>query len=480
MADTSPHTFFLHLPAGDRLYVCIVDEKRRAFDFTDNTFKVGSKLVHVRDACLPATGRREPRADHGYSYSVDIDLFRLLKGADPETIPADGAEVAVHWLRQIGDEPDVSADTRLGNTCALKNVGGRFEPASESDADLLDESRVFAQREKREAAYLDFRRRELDTRVALCDRLATAVRAGNVGGVLRVLADDICYWAGNLKDHLLHHLTHSAKDPLLVGMRMVPAPFEVHEDWAVRGWIGCHESYDLLEFHKSADFARSFAARLDRLHEARVEFSRNVIDYSAQTRGEDFEGLVALDEARKNLKHMALCLAEYLDVIAAQFEAASEAKVASAVQARFENREGGPPNSEGFNRGLQGQGDTDAPEKQGDPASADSTTPAPKRSTERGEGRAKLIPALTKHHQYADGGCLNLEPIGNNELAKAAGVSPSTASAFFNDKFKGHTKYKALCRDLGRLVAALKLLNDEFAPHHLYGRRPAGEDNRDG
>src|SRR5262249_18814112 len=39
----------------------------------------------------------------------------------------------------------------------------------------------------------------------------------------------------------------------------------------------------------------------------------------------------------------------------------------------------------------------------------------PKRSTERGEGRAKLIAALTKHHQYADGGCLNLEPIGNNE-----------------------------------------------------------------
>jgi hypothetical protein len=93
----------------------------------------------------------------------------------------------------------------------------------------------------------------------------------------------------------------------------------------------------------------------------------------------------------------------------------------------------------------------------------------PKRSTERGEGRAKLIAALTKHHRYADGGCLNLEPIGNNNLAKAAGVSASTASAFFNDKFQGHTKYKALCRDAGKLTAALKLLNDEFAPYHLLG-----------
>ena len=122
-----------------------------------------------------------------------------------------------------------------------------------------------------------------------------------------------------------------------------------------------------------------------------------------------------------------------------------------------------------FNQGLRGQGDGDEPEKPSDPAPAVGPEPAPKRSTERGEGRAKLIAALTKHHQYADGGCLNLEPIGNNQLAKAAGVSPSTASTFFNDKFQGHTKYKAHCRDAGKLVAALKLLNDEFAPYHLLG-----------
>lgn len=122
-----------------------------------------------------------------------------------------------------------------------------------------------------------------------------------------------------------------------------------------------------------------------------------------------------------------------------------------------------------FNRGLRGQGDADESEKQEAPAPAVALDPAPKRSTERGEGRTKLIAALTKHHQYADGGCLNLEPIGNNELAKAAGVSASTASAFFNDKFQGHTKYKALCRDAGKLTAALKLLNDEFAPYHLLG-----------
>ena len=103
------------------------------------------------------------------------------------------------------------------------------------------------------------------------------------------------------------------------------------------------------------------------------------------------------------------------------------------------------------------------------PAPERTTKSQPKKSTKRGEGRAKLIAALTKHHRYADGGCLNQEPIGNNELAKAADVSASTASVFFRDEFQGHTKYKALCRDVGNLAAALKLLNDEFAPYHLLG-----------
>jgi hypothetical protein len=115
------------------------------------------------------------------------------------------------------------------------------------------------------------------------------------------------------------------------------------------------------------------------------------------------------------------------------------------------------------------------PQPEAAPAANPQPAPAPKRSTTRGEGRDKLIAALTKYHQYADGGCLTTEPVGNNELAKLAGVSPSTASAFFNNEFQGHTKYKALCRDAGRLAAALKLLNNEFAPHNLYGRRPAHE-----
>jgi len=115
--------------------------------------------------------------------------------------------------------------------------------------------------------------------------------------------------------------------------------------------------------------------------------------------------------------------------------------------------------------------------------SKETQPPAPtikhKRSTEQGEARVKLIGALTKHHRYSDNSCLNLEPIGNNELARAAGVSPSTASAFFTKRFKGHKKYQSLCSDTALLLTALKLLNDGFSPHDLYGRRPANEDDRD-
>jgi len=108
-----------------------------------------------------------------------------------------------------------------------------------------------------------------------------------------------------------------------------------------------------------------------------------------------------------------------------------------------------------------------------------SKTKKQKRSTSSGEGQTKLIAALTKHHHYAEGGSLNLEPIGNNALAEAAGVSTSTASDFFKKKFKGYSKYQVVCRDGGRLVDSLKALNEEFAPHDLYDLRPHNEEGRD-
>lgn len=101
-------------------------------------------------------------------------------------------------------------------------------------------------------------------------------------------------------------------------------------------------------------------------------------------------------------------------------------------------------------------------------------TKKPKRSTARGEGKVKLIAALTKHHQYADGSCLNLEPIGSNQLAQMAEVADSTASDFFRKQFGGHSSYRAQCHEKSKIVGALKLLNQEFTPHGL--SRSARED----
>jgi hypothetical protein len=111
-------------------------------------------------------------------------------------------------------------------------------------------------------------------------------------------------------------------------------------------------------------------------------------------------------------------------------------------------------------------------------------TKKPKRSSERGEARAKIIAALNKHHQYADGGCLNLEPIGNNELARLAEVDKSTTSAFFSREFnrgekEGYRRYRLICRDPSRLAFSLKALNGEFSPHHFYGRLPPDEGERE-
>jgi hypothetical protein len=102
-----------------------------------------------------------------------------------------------------------------------------------------------------------------------------------------------------------------------------------------------------------------------------------------------------------------------------------------------------------------------------------------RRSTQKGEAREKLIAALTEHHKYDDGSCLNLEPIGNNTLARAAGVSTSTASDFFEKEFGDHGKYTVCCRDTQQLIFALKLLRSEFSPHLLYGSAPPGEREKD-
>ena len=111
----------------------------------------------------------------------------------------------------------------------------------------------------------------------------------------------------------------------------------------------------------------------------------------------------------------------------------------------------------------------------GEPSPNTVGTKKPKRSTQRGEAEAKLIAALTKHHQYADGGCLNVDPVNNNQLARLAHVSKGTSSSFFHKQFSGHDQYKVLCRNETMLAFALKMLNGEITPAILAGSQLPGE-----
>jgi hypothetical protein len=96
-----------------------------------------------------------------------------------------------------------------------------------------------------------------------------------------------------------------------------------------------------------------------------------------------------------------------------------------------------------------------------------------KRSTVKGEGQLKLLASLLKHHRYAEKDSLNQTPIGNNELARQAGVADSTAHSFFAKEFKGHVNYRRICMDENKLCAALKLLNKDFRPALLLDRPPS-------
>jgi hypothetical protein len=111
------------------------------------------------------------------------------------------------------------------------------------------------------------------------------------------------------------------------------------------------------------------------------------------------------------------------------------------------------------------------------PPDRQQTTPhrqrTPKRSTAKGEAQDKIVAALTEHHQYAGGGCLNTEPIGVNELKERYDVSKASASRFFKKEFGSHAKYRNVyCRDDRYLLAALKKLNDEYTVDQLFGGAP--------
>ncbi|MCY2984680.1 MAG: hypothetical protein NTY15_13735 [Planctomycetota bacterium] len=69
-----------------------------------------------------------------------------------------------------------------------------------------------------------------------------------------------------------------------------------------------------------------------------------------------------------------------------------------------------------------------------------SKTTRPKRSTAKGDAKAKLEAAFLAHHQFENRSIGMSDPIGINELARKAEVSTSTAKTFIDKWFPGGFK----------------------------------------
>jgi len=108
-----------------------------------------------------------------------------------------------------------------------------------------------------------------------------------------------------------------------------------------------------------------------------------------------------------------------------------------------------------------------------------------KKTTSKGDAQIKIIGALSSHHQFDGDECLNLEPIGNNELARLGEVSQSSASLFFQKQFasgdstsgEGLRKYRGACRSSYTLSLEIKRIRDELIPTELWNSLPVDHED---
>jgi hypothetical protein len=87
----------------------------------------------------------------------------------------------------------------------------------------------------------------------------------------------------------------------------------------------------------------------------------------------------------------------------------------------------------------------------------------PKKSRSPGAAEFLLQKALKTHHKYADGSCLNYDPIGSNALARLVKVSGGSANNFFNNYFDGYPNYLKACHLERPLAVKIALLERDFS-----------------
>ena len=147
--------------------------------------------------------------------------------------------------------------------------------------------------------------------VSTCGQiLSEAVANADTASIISVLQKDLVYWALSLKRHMFK-LFEDYGNNLHHFYRKGFAPY-----WLSRNFVGMHEAFEMLEFHKGVEYANSFAKRFDKLLQLRNEFIDFAVSYQGSLEEPQFyEFQAGVDYKRKDLKQLALSLADHLHLV---------------------------------------------------------------------------------------------------------------------------------------------------------------------
>lgn len=127
-------------------------------------------------ACILAEGKLDSRADYGCSYSVQIDLSRLMIRDGNAAGLKEGEHLELFWLLQKGDSPLPNQDEVIGSSCRMVLSDGQFTPVDAFSGKMLDEEILFAEKRQREEEYGVFREAEQQWQDSAYDRSEEAVK----------------------------------------------------------------------------------------------------------------------------------------------------------------------------------------------------------------------------------------------------------------------------------------------------------------
>ena len=180
-----------------------------------------------------------------------------------------------------------------------------------------------ATEDKRAQEYRQGMRRDAKHIDRCGEQLAEAVERADLAGVLAVLAEDLIYWATNLKRYMFRVFD------CYEGKGILPPQAGFVPYWFGRPIIGAHEACDMLEFHKSIEYAKAYSGRMDKFFQARHDFADFAASYDGPTDAREFyEFQAAVDSHRHDLKYHAVSVAEYINLLRSQLKPAGTRKSA--------------------------------------------------------------------------------------------------------------------------------------------------------